>query len=126
MSATRASPIASATPSGSPCVTATWPPVAGRRGPATSALCAGMTPSNVGQRFLSARQGRMPARKMPVLRVAERSDHSDDRRRTMLFFRKLRRPWYALLQFLSRLLVAVLFGYRSWGRQHVPKVGGAL
>src|SRR6266446_5928883 len=44
----------------------------------------------------------------------------------MAFLRKLRRPWYALLQFLCRLLVTVFFGYRSRGQRHVPAAGGAL
>ena len=44
----------------------------------------------------------------------------------MPFLRKLRRPWYAFLQFLCRLLVTVLFGYRAWGQRHVPSAGGAL
>ncbi len=34
--------------------------------------------------------------------------------------------WHAFLQFLCRLLVTVLLGYRSRGQQHVPASGGAL
>src|SRR5438105_15892434 len=44
----------------------------------------------------------------------------------MAFLRKLRRPWYAFLQFLCRLIVTVLFGYRSRGQHYVPAAGGAL
>jgi 1-acyl-sn-glycerol-3-phosphate acyltransferase len=44
----------------------------------------------------------------------------------MAFLRKLRRPWYALLQFLSRVIVSLCFDYRAWGQHHVPKVGGGL
>ncbi len=44
----------------------------------------------------------------------------------MPFFRKLQRPWYAFLQFLCRLLITVLFGYRSHGQQHLPIAGGGL
>jgi 1-acyl-sn-glycerol-3-phosphate acyltransferase len=38
----------------------------------------------------------------------------------------LQRLWYAFLQFLCRLLVIVLFRYRSHGQGHVPSQGGAL
>jgi 1-acyl-sn-glycerol-3-phosphate acyltransferase len=44
----------------------------------------------------------------------------------MSLARKLQRPWYALLQFICRLLVTVLFGYRSTGQRHLPDSGGAL
>jgi 1-acyl-sn-glycerol-3-phosphate acyltransferase len=44
----------------------------------------------------------------------------------MVFLRKLQRPWYAWLQFLSRLIATVFFGYRAWGRERVPMSGGAL
>jgi 1-acyl-sn-glycerol-3-phosphate acyltransferase len=39
---------------------------------------------------------------------------------------KLQRPWYWFLQFLSRLLVTTLLGYRSLGQRRVPATGGAL
>src|SRR5262249_59688312 len=44
----------------------------------------------------------------------------------MVFLRKLRRPWYALLQFLSGLIVTVFFGYRARGQERVPTSGGTL
>ncbi len=44
----------------------------------------------------------------------------------MPLLRKLQRPWYAFLQFVCRLLVTVLFGYRAHGQRHVPARGGAL
>jgi 1-acyl-sn-glycerol-3-phosphate acyltransferase len=38
----------------------------------------------------------------------------------------LQRPWYWFLQFLSRLLVTVLFGYRAQGQERIPRAGGGL
>jgi 1-acyl-sn-glycerol-3-phosphate acyltransferase len=39
---------------------------------------------------------------------------------------QLQPAWYALLQFLSRLLVTAILGYRCQGQRHLPTVGGAL
>jgi len=44
----------------------------------------------------------------------------------MVVLGKLQRPWYWLLQFASRLLVTVLFGYRCQGQRNLPRSGGAL
>jgi 1-acyl-sn-glycerol-3-phosphate acyltransferase len=40
--------------------------------------------------------------------------------------RRFQRPWYGLLQLLSRLLATAIFGYRCRGQQHVPATGGGL